>query len=639
MQPYRYITLTVLAALFLLNTAVNAADDTNSVSHLKKLSLEELFSQEVTSATGTSRKLTKTAAAIDVITSEDINRSGFQSIPEALRLATGVEVAQFNSPSWAIGIRGFNTTTSNKIETRMDGRSLYSPLFSGVFWDAQDYVVQDIDRIEVIRGPGATLWGANAMNGVINIITKSAKDTQGGLFSAGYGTEIMGLTSERYGGKIGDSTYYRVYGKYFHRDDFVLHSGAGAEDDWEKGQGGFRIDSDVTGDNLLTFQGDLYYITEGARINGDNEVNGGNLLTRLKHDFNPDSNLQFQFYYDKTKREIIKTFNEDRDTYDLDIRHNLVEGDHNFLYGIGYHLAEDDISRTPVLNFTPDSRSLETPSAFIQDDISIIDDVLSFLIGSKFSHDDYSGFEVQPSARLSYSPTDNQTIWSSISRAVRVPSRIDTDFQIFNTATGAQLFRGNPDFDSEKMIAYELGYRIQPTKELSFDLATFYNDYDELRSLEPQSSGTALVTGNRLEGDTYGFDLTTTYYVTDWLKLKFGYTRLEKDIYRKPGGQDPNLGSGEGNDPENWFTFRSSFDLPHDMQADLIVRYVDDLPAPAVPGYVTMDARWGWNVTPQVELSLVGRNLVDDHHPEFGAQSATSEEVQRSIYGQVTIRF
>jgi iron complex outermembrane recepter protein len=610
-----------------------------SIEELKTLPLEELLAQEVTSATGTSRQLSRVATAIDVINQNDIRRSGYNSLAELMRLGTGLNVARTDARTWAISARGFNTTTSNKLEIRMDGRSLYTPLFSGVFWDVQDYMLEDIDRIEVIRGPGATLWGANAVNGVVNIITKSSAETQGGLVHVGGGLEEQFFTGARYGGKVQDLGHYRVYGKYFMRDELLTTGGAGAGDEWDKGQGGFRSDLNLKGDNLLTIQGDAYVGEENVLNQRDTEVSGANFLSRLVHTFNPDSDVQFRFYYDYTFRNISKLFQQKLNTYDFDARHRLemVEG-HSILYGLGYRLAVDEIVNSVPLAFLPADASFQTVSGLIQDEITVVPEKLALVTGIKLEHNDFTGFEVQPSLRGVWTPSEKHTVWAGISRAVRTPSRIDEDF-VISSAAGNVLLVGDDDFKSETLMAYELGYRVQPYKSLGFDLVGFYHDYDHIRSVEPEPpTGSTFVIENLLEGETYGVEALTTYSPTSWWRLKMGYTHLRKALRRKPGGQDRTLGVSEGNDPENWFLFRSAMDLTRDVELDTIVRYVDELPNPLVPAYAAVDFRLGWYPTEELELSIAGQNILGDPHREFGSP-VTGREVERTFYGKVTYRF
>src|SRR5438552_3237702 len=420
-----------------------------SASQLKQFSLEELLNLEVTTVSKRPEKLTEAASAIQVITQEDIRRSGASSIPEALRLASNLEVAQVDSRQWAISARGFNSTTADKLLVLIDGRTVYTPLYAGVFWDFQDTLLEDLDRIEVISGPGATLWGANAVNGVINITTKQAKDTQGVLLLGGGGTELRDFGGVRYGGALAPNLHFRVYGQYFDRDSMVFPTGQDAANDWHLGQGGFRLDWDASASTLLTLQGDLY----DGRIaqpgtTGDITVDGSNVIGRWSHTFAEDSDLKLQVYYDRTHRRIPDVFAEDLDTYDVDFQHRFPLGErHDLVWGLGYRLIEDDVSNSPILAFLPARVSRQWFSGFVQDEITLVKDRLHLTLGTKIEHNDYTGFEVQPSARLAWRLSQQQTVWAATSRAVRTPSRIDREL----FAPGRPpftLLTGGPDFVS-----------------------------------------------------------------------------------------------------------------------------------------------------------------------------------------------
>ena len=629
---------TGLVALVFLSAAAAGLAQTNiatgSPSELKKFSLDELLNLEVTTVSRRPEKLNEAPSAIQVITGEDIRRSGATSIPEALRLAPNLEVAQVDSRQWAISARGFNNTVANKLLVLIDGRTVYTPLFAGVFWDVQDTLLADIDRIEVISGPGGSLWGANAVNGVINIITRSAAETQGFYLEGGGGTELRGFGGARYGGQLTPQLHYRVYGKYFDRDSTVLSNGTDGTNEWHVGQGGFRLDWDATNHNLLTLQGDLYDGRIAQPGTNDIAVSGGNTLGHWSHTFSEDSDLRVQLYYDRTRRRIPGTFSEDLNTYDFDGQHRFQPLPRNdFVWGIGFRLIQDQVDNGTALAFLPAHKTLHLYSAFLQDEVTLVTDRLRLTLGSKFEHNDYTGFEIQPSVRLAWTPDIRQTVWGAISRAVRSPSRIDREF--YAPAAPPYLLAGGTNFLSEDLLAYELGYRVQPIERLSLSVATYYNDYDHIRSLRP---GSPFVIANDLKGESYGVELAGTLQITDWWRVRAGYNYLHKRLVVKPGGADLNNGSGEGNDPEHQFSFRSSMDLPGDLQLDAGLRFVDSLPSPSVPSYFGLDVRLQWKPAKDWELAVVGQNLVDRRHPEFGAP-ATREEIERSVYGRVTWSF
>ena len=609
----------------------------SGVAQLKKLSLEELMDIEVTSVSKHPERLSETASAIQVITQEDIRRSGATRLPEALRLASNLEVAQIDSRRWAISARGFNSPFSNKLLVLIDGRTVYTPLFAGVFWDVQDTLLEDIDRIEVISGPGATLWGANAVNGVINIITKDAKDTQGALLAGGGGTELNGFGGMRYGGALGPNLQYRVYGKYFDRDGTVLPDGRDASDDWHMGQGGFRMDWDASEGNAFSVQGDGYdgRISQAGADSID--VSGANVIGRWSHTFYEGSELTLQLYYDRTHRDIPGQFSEDLDTYDVDFQHRFPLGErHDIVWGLGYRLIEDDVSNSPAVEFLPPQVSRQWFSGFVQDEIALVKDRVHLTLGTKIEHNDYTGFEFQPSGHLAWRLSEQQTLWSAISRAVRTPSRIDRE--LFVRVDDPDLrIDGGPDFDSEELLAYELGYRFQPFSRLALSLAAYYNDYDDLRSRENRPADVVEL-ANGLEGESYGVELTADYRATDWWRLRAGYTELRIDLRPKPGSTDTTRGSNESNDSEHQFSLRSSLDLPGHWELDAAFRYVSRIDNQQVPAYGELDVRLGWRPSPELEFSIVGQNLLHDHHVEFGALP-TPAEIERGVFAKVLWRF
>ncbi|HEY4247316.1 MAG TPA: TonB-dependent receptor [Lacunisphaera sp.] len=641
-----------------------AADDDSgaAVKKLKQLSIEDLMEIEVTSVSKRPEKLIETPSAIQVITDEDISRSGATSIPEALRLAGNLDVAQQNSHDWNITARGFNTDLGNKLLVLIDGRTVYTPLFSGVFWDAQDYLMEDLDRIEVISGPGGTLWGANAVNGVINITTKSAKDTQGTYLDSIVGSDLKDSFGARYGGVIAPGVYFRVYGKYFERDDGKLADGTDATNAWRMGQGGFRIDSETHPGTVLTFQGDLYSGVEDLETGGSSDVSGGNLLGRWTQTTSVDESTSLQIYYDRTHLTEPKpasnfaaagVLKDDLDTWDLDFQHRARWGERNQLVsGLGYRFTHDVVQNTPTVAFLPARLNRSLFSGFVQDEIKLREDVF-LTLGAKLEHNDYTGFETEPNVRLQWNVTSKQMVWSAISRAVRTPSRIDRDL---TEPTGLpapfpeSILNGGSDFESETVIAYEVGYRAQLGAKAVVSVATFYNDYDHIRSTTPgvagfPTFGFPLTFENNLEGETHGVEFNGTYQLLDNWRLQGSYNFLKESLHVKPGTVDFSNALNETADPQNQFSLRSSLDLPHEVAFDTGLRWVDTLhnndgPTPGtVPSYFELDVRIAWHPTRQIELSLVGQNLLHDHHPEYGFPSTTREEVGRNIYAKVAWRY
>jgi iron complex outermembrane receptor protein len=426
-NPTLHGTVTALClSLAAAAPAYPAQDDQLAqATQLKSLSIEQLMEIDVTSVSRRSEPVSGAAAAITVITGEDIRRSGASNLPDALRIAVGLEVAQSDGNTWAVSSRGFNTTTSNKLLVLIDGRSIYTPLFSGVFWDVQDVMLEDVDRIEIIRGPGATLWGANAVNGVINILTKSARDTQGGLVSVGGGTEDQGFASFRQGGKVGEETAYRAYGKYSYRDSLAFADGGSARDPLRRGQAGFRLDRSDAGSGAFTLQGDAYHGLAGQAVvvRADTALDGANLLGRWTRTYSENSGSDLQVYYDYTHRQIPQWFEEHRHTLDVDYQHRKPFGARqDLVWGAGYRITHDQVGNSPGVAFLPDHRTESLFSAFAQDEIRL-ESHLRLTLGTKLEHNYWTGFEVQPSVRLSWVPDDRRTLWGAISRAVRTPTR------------------------------------------------------------------------------------------------------------------------------------------------------------------------------------------------------------------------
>jgi len=631
------------ATVAAMGFAASAAGQTQPVLPeplaLKKLSVDQLMDIEVTSVSKSPEKLSEVASAIQVVTADDIRRSGATSIPEALRQATNLEVAQIDARQWAITSRGFNNVFANKMLVMIDGRSVYTPLFAGVYWDVQDTLLADLDRIEVISGPGATQWGANAVNGVINVISKSAKETQGGLLEAGVGTELQDSYGLRYGGELAPGVYYRIYGKYFDRGDTVRPNGQSGNDAWNVGQGGFRVDWDAAAGNALTLQGDLYSGAATRAGPDDTRMSGGNVIGRWTHTFAENSDLQLQVYYDHTYRNIPGSFIQALDTYDIDFQHRFPVGQaHDIVWGFGFREVDDDIVNTPANAFLPPQVSRDWSNLFIQDKIALVEDRLHLTVGTKVEYNDYTGLEFEPSVRLAFTPDRVSTLWAAVSRAVRTPSRVDTD--LYSPATPPYNIAGGPNVVSEKLIAYEVGYRVQIDPQLALSLATYYNDYNDLRSLEPLSPPAAFpaVLSSGLEGYSLGAELTADWQATAWWRLRAGWTELRVGSEPQPGSPDRGTSRSIAMDPNHQFSLRSQWDWTANWETDAALRYVGPINTQQLPGYTELDLRVGWHPTPAWEFSLVGQNLLHDHHPEFNSP-LSRREIQRSLYGKATWRF
>src|SRR5882762_10132058 len=624
--------------LVLLAEPAFAQQPDSAAQALKRLSIEQLMNLEVTSVSKRPERLAQTASAIQVITQEDIRSSGASSLPEALRLASNLQVAQLDSRQWAISARGFNSTTANKLLVLIDGRTVYTPLFSGVFWDAQQVALADIDRIEVISGPGATLWGANAVNGVINVITKDAKDTPGLLLSGGGGTELRGVGTARYGGPLGSAARYRIYATRFARDPSALPSGQDAVDDWHLGQGGFRADWDASTISHVTLQSDLYDGRIGQPSAGDIAVSGGNVMAKWSRTISETSGLTAQLYYDRTNRDIPGTFGEDLDTYDVELQHQTRLGArHDLVWGVGYRLINDHVANTPGLAFLPAHVSRDWLTGFVQDEIALVPDRLHIALGTKIEHNDYTGFEIQPSGRVNWTLGPSATLWAAVSRAVRTPSRVDRE--LFVPAQPPYFLAGGPDFHSEEELAYELGFRHQQGS-LALSVATFYSRYYGLRSLERATPTSPLVIGNGQDGESYGAELAADYRVTRQWRLRAGYTELRVHVWPNPGSTDTSRGSTESQVPDRQFLLQASVDLPAHLGLATWFRAIDDINNQLVPAYAELNATLTWRPTSHLDLSLVGQNLLHDQHREFGAAtSPTRRDIQRGAYGAVAWRF
>jgi len=655
------LLLTILASQSWGGTPQAGQDNPSRLTHM---SLEDLGKIEVTTTSKEPVQASRTPAAIYVITQEDIRRSGATSIPEVLRLAPGVEVARIDSNTWSLGVRGFGSSLSRSVLVLIDGRTVYTPLFAGVWWNVQDTLLEDIERIEVIRGPGGTIWGANAVNAVINIITKNAKDTRGTLVSVGGGNIDQGFLNYRYGGGDGKDFNYRIYGKAFKRGP-EFHRDHRQFDDWAMGQSGFRMDWDLPNKDTLTFQGDIYDGTAGERagittysppytsiVEKNDELAGGNLLGRWKRTLSAGSDLQLETYYDRTDRRQA-TFGEIRDTFDIDfIHHWTLAKRNNLLWGLGARLSSGNATVVvPTTVFIPNHFTEKLYSAFAQDEISIIENRLLLTIGSKFLHNNYSGFDVEPSARLLWTPVPHHTVWAAVTRAVRTPSRVEDDLQITAFAAPKPLtfvrLVGNRKFRSEQLLGYELGYRSLIHPKFYVDIASFYNNYDRLLSAEPglpfverSPSPPHIVVPfllrNGLLGNTSGFEIAPDWTPTSHWRLRGSYSYLHLGLSREAGSLDAStIRSTDGSSPHHMVTFQSSLDLPQNLEFDQTLRYVSALPALLVPAYTTADVQFSWHSTRDLDFAVVGQNLFQPHHAEFAGPGGLIG-IERSGYVKMT---
>jgi len=649
-----------LISLQLHGLAQAEVDKTDGNFSLKDITITDNKS-EVFPANGglnrTESSFFRSPFAIHVITSEDIRRSGATSIQEALRLAPGVQVAKTNSQRWAISTRGFNGQSAKRVLVMIDGRSIYTPLFAGVYWDVQDLLIEDIKRIEVIRGPGATIWGANAVNGVINIITKSAQETQGFLATATAGTSHIGFTEGvRYGGKIKDNGYYRIYAKRQDIDEIEeAGSNLGSGDDWSSLRSGFRFDWSNKSNDYFTLQGDLYEYdqnrkltifsddaTEVINVVNQDTAAGGNILFRWSHKHENNSESITQLYYDRTERTSIP-LDHTRDTIDFDYQNTWgINARNKLVWGVGYRKFIFKLQDTAYFGFMDDYRNEDRYSTFFQHEIGIIDNELYLTLGAKFENNGFTGFEYQPSVKLAWHPSQSQTLWASIARAVNTPNLSDDSINIItsqNTDTGGfNRTIGNSQIQSEDQIAYEVGYRSRPTNNFSYDISLFYNDYSDMVALLPSyQDGNDVITPGSNYGSGYsiGGELTSTLDVTDKLRLNFTYSFISIEI-----DADSTRERAEGGTPKHQFNIRAHYNITDNLELDNILYFVDELEAINLKDYTRLDTRLAWRPKPNLELSLVGQNLLEDSHQEFSPTFYTSPtEVGRTIYGKVVWKF
>lgn len=668
----------IVSALFvLLFLMVQGPMARELPQELLEMSVTDLMNLEIYSVSKKEQKLADAAGAIFVITQEDIKRSGATTIPDLLRMVPGVDVARIDANKWAVSVRGFNSRFANKLLVLIDGRTVYTPVYSGVYWDTQDVLLDDVLRIEVIRGPGAALWGANAVNGVINILTKRAQETQGGLITAGMGTEEKGFGSFRYGSKLENGAYYRIYGKVFDRDDGRDSSLGGAGDAWRAYHLGFRSDWEASSTDSWTFQGDTVNGTAGEKVptfsllppytklvQDDWDFNDTYVMSKWARTLSPTSDLKAQFYYDfNTRKKIQLGF--DVHTVDLDFQHTLQWGERQAItWGAGYRHHVYTLESGTAITTESAQEEDKLFSAFLHDDITLIADRLHFIVGTKIEHNDYSGFEVQPNARLLWTPVEGHSAWTSISRAVRTRSLAES---MVNGTLGVIppgspenptpwpariLVFGNDNLASEDLVSAELGYRFRAFSTFWVDLCTFYNVYENLVTMEtgkfqlkPLPVPHILVpatAGDNMRGDTYGFEAALEWDLKKQLRFRAAYTLLRMEL-ETTGGSNDRVSAGQvDQSPHHQFSLRCLMDLPHDVTADFWLRFVDRVPSMKTDSYVSGDLRLAWKPWKNFELAVVGQNLFDAQHYEFGKDmylQAVPTAVERSMYGKITWSF
>jgi iron complex outermembrane receptor protein len=636
---------------------------------LGNMNLEDLMNLEINSVSKQKQRIGDSPAAIYAITQEDIRRSGMTSIPELLRMVPGLEVGRISADQWAIGSRGFNDLYQNKLLVLMDGRTMYQPLSGGVYWDSVDYMLEDLERIEAIRGPGATLWGSNAVNGVINITTKSARDTQGFLLTSTVSNaeEVGGV---RYGGKLDDRTFYRVYTKYRTAEDFPLDSGDG-HDGWDSLRGGFRIDRYATDADTLTLQGDFYSSRVGqtdtrpllappfsTKVTHTTEVAGGYLLGKWAHVVSATSDFSLQFYYDRNQRhDDDGGLDYDQDTWDIDFQHRFAPADgHQIIWGAGFRYLPDSLEGPDsIFVISPEHRHHTVASAFAQDDIALVPNRFHVVIGSKFEQNSQTGFEVQPSLRAIWTPNETQTVWGAVSRAVRTPSRFNDDANLVvatfptgpSSPTDAVELAGNHRVHSEDLLAFELGYRVRPARTVTVDVAAFYNSYNGLIGSAPGAPSLqagpppALVFplnwANDIEGRNYGVEIASTWNVAENWRLAASYSWLASSF---SGGTADSRAVFKETTPVQQAQIRSYYDITKDLELNAAAYYVQHVAEGDIPSVIRLDAGVTWRPKPGFEISAGVQNLLDNKHPEFipttgGVQNT---EVPRTVYFQLQWR-
>lgn len=636
----------VLLALSLTLTSLPAADPAPSQS-LADLSIEELMNESVTSVSKKEQRLGDVAAAVTVLTNEDIRRAGVTSLPDALRLVPGMDVGTVNSSEFAVSARGFNLAYANKLLVLVDGRAVYSPLFAGVYWDLQQPMLEDVDRIEVIRGPGATVWGANAVNGVVNVVSRSARETQGTLTYAGGGDVHEALGGVRYGGQIGANTYYRVFATFQSNADYPLADGQPAHDHWQGRTAGFRLDHYPDPDTHLTWQADA----TGADFDSGYNVN---TLGRWTRQLTRTSSVEVQAYYDRTYRNDPTQVRLLTHTFDVTLQHTFnLTGRNAVIWGLGYRYVINDMAQTtPQIAVLDGDLHAQLFSAFVQDEFKLVPGRLTFTAGAKLEHNDTTGFEFQPSVRLVFNPTGRQTVWAAVSRALRTPDEVEGR-NVVAIAVGPPLVGpdgglylpslvSNAALKAEVLFAYELGYRIQPTKRVSVELAAFSNHYDHLvtyATVERFVPGTpfglaAIPWANLYRIESYGGEATLTVSPADSWRLTAGYA-FDQESAHGPAAVLQGLSSGP---PRHQASLRSAHDLTPRTNLDVQLRYVSGLAT--TPAYFTADLRLAYRPTNHIELSLVGQNLLDEQHPEQPPVIFTEvSETPRGFYGKILWRF
>jgi iron complex outermembrane receptor protein len=635
-HPWWAIAFCLSQAAF---STASAAAMQPGAQDLKRLSIEELMQIDVTSPGRRTEPVGTAAAAVSVITSDDIRRAGVTTLADALALADGIHVARLNNSSWSVSARGFNGSTPNKLLVMVDGRTVYSPLFTGVFWNTADYVLEDIDRIEVIRGPGAALWGANAVNGVVNIITRHARESTGAYVNLSAGSEDRAIAEVRYGA-ISGATSWRVYGKFADRDDQRFSTDGGSGDPHRRGQAGFRVDGGDAARANWTLLGNAFHSREDLADRPRGEFTDLSLQARWSAQTFAASRLTVQSYYRREYRRVPLQLTHHVDAVDVDAQHSISLGPrHDVVWGGGARINTDNTHGSAVIRFTPTSRRYSVVSVFGQDEFALVPERAFLTAGLKYEHNGFSGGDLQPSVRARLMLPRAQMLWGAVSRAVRRPTRFDDDLEIRGTG-GLLLVQGSDEFKSESLVASEVGYRTRPASVVSLEATAFIHRFADLRSQEaPLQGGLPVTLANTLEGQSHGVELGVNVQPFAWWRTHVGYTWLDTSISRDIGSRDLSGGVNEMNDPHHLLGVRTSADLPRRFEFDVVLRAVDDLPSPVVPAYAEMNVRLGWRATPRTDLWIVGHDLLHDQHPEFGPAAPRRVEFERGVRMGTTFRF
>ncbi|MBI1790303.1 MAG: TonB-dependent receptor [Acidobacteria bacterium] len=633
---------------------------------LTEVSLEDLMDIEVASVSRREQKISQSASAVYVISAEEIRRSGLASIPELLRMVPGVQVARISVHEWAVTARGFNNQFANKLLVLIDGRTIYTSAYGGVLWDLQEPLLEDIQRIEVIRGPGAAMRGANAVNGVINIVTRHTKDTQGALVSTSGGAESPGALGLRYGGRLGRGLYYRGSTNYAYRQSLADTASQVSPDPWKGSHAGLRLDWDVTRRDSLTVTGDLYDGRAGQILSipsltppvgpraraGQAALDGNSLMGRWKRRLSDRSDMTLQVDYSNLDNEDALS-DTDADNVSFDFQHRVAFSRHDLLWGAGFRHSRDRVEGSNVLSFDREKTSDNLYSAFVDDEIPLVEGRVRLNLGTKLEHNDYTGFELQPTARLLWTPSEVHGAWGAVSRAVRTPSRAEQFVRLnqyaFSDSTGINVVQvtGNPDLKPESLIAFELGYRMQASRRFSLDVASFYNRYSRLLVTAfdtpiPASDPLPhrilpLRVQNGSGGRTWGAEVAAKGNVFARWKVGASYSWWGVRSADERLRSSADLGSSTPRQQAQVFSF---LDLPWKLSLDTLLFYVDALPGQGVPAYVRPDVRVGWRPAPTTEISVGMHNLAHCNTPEFVPYLPyRSGAMRRNLYGKVTWRF